>query len=49
MNVAKGEFRFPDDDDTGRKRIKKIKKIYQPLIDWWRKTMGDILENVLIS
>lgn len=49
MNVAKGEFRFPDDDDSGRKRIKKLKKIYQPLIDWWRKIMGDVLENVHIS
>ena len=49
MNVAKGEFRFPDDDDSGRKKAKKLKKIYQPLIDWWRKLMGEILENVHIS
>ena len=49
MNVAKGEFRFPDDDDSGRKRIKKLKKLYQPLTDWWKKLMNEVLENVVIS
>lgn len=28
VNVAKGEFRFPDDDDSMRKRIKKLKKMF---------------------
>lgn len=48
VNVAKGEFRFPDDDDSGRKKIKKIKKLYQPLTDWWRKQRS-ILESVVVS
>lgn len=47
VNVGKGEFRFPDDDDSGRKKIKKIKKMYQPLTDWWRKQEGDTLERFL--
>lgn len=49
VNVAKGEFRFPDDDDSGRKKIKKIKKLYQPLTDWWRKQESDLLESVVVS
>jgi len=49
VNVAKGEFRFPDDDDSGRKKIKKIKKLYQPLTDWWRKQESDSLESVVVS
>jgi len=28
MNVSKGEFKFPDDDDSGRKKLKKLKKLY---------------------
>jgi heat shock protein beta len=49
MNVSKGEFKFPDDDDSGRKRLKKLKKLYQPLTDWWRKTCDDMLESVSVS
>jgi heat shock protein beta len=49
MNVAKGEFKFPDDDDSSRKKLKKLKKLYQPLTDWWRKSVDDLLENVAIS
>ena len=49
VNVAKGEFRFPDDDDSGRKKIKKIKKLYQPLTDWWRKQESNSLESVVVS
>jgi heat shock protein 90kDa beta len=48
-NVQKGEFRFPDDDDTGRKKFKKLRKIYQPLTDWWKRIQNDILENVQVS
>jgi heat shock protein beta len=49
QNVAKGEFRFPDDDDSGRKRIKKLKKMFKPLTEWWSKSIKEHLENVLIS
>ena len=49
INVQKGEFKFPDDDDTQRKRLKKLKKMFEPLTDWWRKLMGDNLETVTLS
>ena len=46
MNVMKGEFKFPDDDDSERKKVKKLRKIYQPLTDWWRKLLVEKLETV---
>jgi len=36
VNVGKGEFKFPDDDDLSRRRQKKLKKMFQPLTDWWK-------------
>lgn len=49
VNVAKGDFKFPDDDDSLRRRLKKLKRLYQPLTDWWRKLMPEQLENVQVS
>lgn len=48
-NIAKGDFKFPDDDDNERKRHKKLKKIFTPLTDWWKKIIPDELEKVEIS
>lgn len=48
-NIAKGDFKFPDDDDNERKRFKKLKKIFTPLTDWWKKIIPDELEKVEIS
>ena len=37
-NVAKGEFKLWDeDDDLQKKKEKKIKEDFKPLIDWWKK------------
>ncbi len=37
VNVAKGDFKLPEDDDTERKRQKKLKKMFKPLTEWWKK------------
>ena len=42
VNVEKGEFKFPEDDDQGRKRIKRLRKFFSPLTDWWKKSVGDV-------
>lgn len=41
VNVGKGDFKPPEDNDEERKRTKKLKKEFQPLTDWWRKLLSD--------
>eukprot|EP01017_Pseudomicrothorax_dubius_P006663 TRINITY_DN11948_c0_g2_i1.p1 TRINITY_DN11948_c0_g2~~TRINITY_DN11948_c0_g2_i1.p1 ORF type:complete len:826 (+),score=393.11 TRINITY_DN11948_c0_g2_i1:46-2523(+) len=48
VNVAKGDFKLPEDEGE-KKRTKKLKKLYQPLTDWWRKLLDKQLDSVVIS
>lgn len=48
-NVAKGDFKFPEDDDNERQKFKKLKKVFKPLTDWWKKLLPQELENVKLS
>jgi len=49
QNVAKEGFKMPAGDEQEKKRNKKIKKMYQPLTDWWRTTLSEFLEQVVVS
>lgn len=49
VNVGKGDFKFPDEDNNERKRFKKLKKMFKPLTEWWKKILPNDLENVIIS
>jgi heat shock protein beta len=49
VNVAKEGFRLPTDDESVKKRIKKLKQMYKPLTEWWRTTLADYLDSVVIS
>lgn len=49
VNVGKGDFKFPDEDDVERKKFKKLKKMFKPLTEWWKKLLPQDLENVAIS
>jgi heat shock protein beta len=49
VNVGKGDFKMPSDDETDKRRMKKLKKLYEPLTEWWKKTLVDQLENVVVS
>jgi len=49
VNVAKEGFRLPTDDESSKKRIKKLKQMYKPLTEWWRTTLADYLDSVVIS
>lgn len=49
VNVGKGDFKFPEDDDVSRKRQKKLKKMYKPLTEWWKKLLNKDLDEVRIS
>jgi len=49
VNVAKGDFKMPTDDETEKKRFKKLKKLYEPLTDWWKNILKDQLDTVTVS
>jgi heat shock protein beta len=38
-----------EDDGTHKKRVKKLKALYKPLTDWWRSTLAESLDSVVIS
>lgn len=49
VNVGKGTFVMPTDDETQKKKIKKLKKMYEPLTDWWKNLLKEKLDVVTIS
>lgn len=49
VNVGKGDFKAPEDDDLTRRKNKKLKKIFQPLTDWWRKLLSEHVDSVQLS
>lgn len=48
-NVARGDFVMPEDDDYERKKIKKVKKMFKPLTDWWKELCKDDIDAVVVS
>lgn len=49
VNVGKGNFKFPEDNETERKRNKAVKKAFEPLTSWWKKLLTNDLDEVRIS
>jgi len=49
INVGKGTFIPPGATEVQKKIIKKLKKIYEPLTDWWKNLLKDKLEVVTVS
>ncbi|CAD8112245.1 unnamed protein product [Paramecium sonneborni] len=49
VNVGKGDFKQPEDNDEQRKKLKALKKVFQPLTDWWRKLLSENVDSVVIS
>merc|ERR1719240_1208398 len=43
VNVGKGEFKFPEDEDE-KQKIKKLKKMYQPLTEWLKINTPKLLK-----
>jgi len=48
-NVGKGDFKLPEEDDLERKKTKKLKKMFKPLTEWWKKLLVSEIENVQVS
>jgi len=48
INIGKGDFKFPETDDD-KLKLKKLKKMYQPLTEWLKKQYSENVDNVNIS
>lgn len=49
LNVSKGNLKFGDESDLDRKKFRKLRDAFKPLIDWWKNLLGDKVEKVDIS
>ena len=49
VNVGKGDFKMPDDDEFERKKLKFLTKKYEPLVEYAKKLLFEKVGNVLIS
>ena len=49
VNVAKGDFKLPTDDELEKKKLKKLRKMFEPLTKWWRNVLKDSIEKIEIS
>ena len=48
VNVGKGDFKFPESEDD-KTKVKKLKKMYQPLTEWLKTQYKDKVDNVNVS
>jgi heat shock protein beta len=48
VNVGKGDFKFPEDDED-KSKLKKLKKMYQPLTECLKNQYKDKVDNVNVS
>lgn len=49
-SIAKDDVSLIDnEDETAKKKLQKLKEMYKPLTDWWKKFLGKDVEKVVIS
>lgn len=48
INVAKGNFKFPE-DEADKEKLKSLKKLYQPLTSWLQDKLKDKVEKIDVS
>jgi len=49
INVGKGTFVMPGEDKLDPKKLKALKKHYEPLTNWWKELLKDKLDQITIS
>lgn len=47
-SIAKDDVN-PLDSEIEKKKLQKLKEMYKPLTQWWKKRLGKDIENVVIS
>jgi len=46
-SIAKDDVRGPfEDDEISKKKLQKLKEMYKPLTEWFRKHLGKNVEKV---
>jgi len=48
-NVQKGEIDLGEESNYEKKRLQKLKEIYQPLTTWWKTQLGKEVDRVVVS
>lgn len=49
-SIAKDDVSLLDqNDEVAKKKLQKLKEIYKPLTDWWKRFLGPSVEKVTIS
>lgn len=49
-SIAKDDINLIDStDESAKKKLQKLKEMYKPLTDWWKKFLGSQVEKVTIS
>jgi HSP90 family molecular chaperone len=49
-SIAKDDVSLIDqNDEVAKKKLQKLKEMYKPLTDWWKKFLGKDVEKVVIS
>ena len=49
-SIAKDDVSLIDaSDEVAKKKLQKLKEMYKPLTDWWKKFLGKDVEKVTIS
>jgi heat shock protein beta len=49
-SIAKDDINLIDStDEVAKKKLQKLKEMYKPLTDWWKKFLGSHVEKVTIS
>lgn len=49
-SIAKDDVSLIDgNDEVAKKKLQKLKEMYKPLTDWWKKFLGKDIEKVVVS
>jgi len=49
-SIAKDDVSLIDQgDELAKKKLQKLKEMYKPLTDWWKKFLGKDVEKVIVS
>jgi len=48
-SIAKDDVNLLGEEEIEKKKLKKLKEMYKPLTDWWKKHLGSDVEKVTVT